>query len=511
MLQSMHSSFDILWRQLDEADAARMMLARFESPAFIHITTHAEHEQKKTQQPASSPDAVILYNLPRYRLTFELRPGESQLRCSNYAGYQLPVKQDTSVNPRLPLSRFHNFLLLQSLEETMPLKLLVPDGTLKREPCTAVCSLATSQQVEVDNLGHHAFSFNKRTLSFDATVVHSRLYLAAVYAATHCEVPVPGLGMTGGEHAIELLRQSWVNRPLLQGEASALAAVVSFSGHTPALQLLCQGLFEDSESFAFLHGRAPARCSAAARSQHAAHDAYAQDAQRTAPLPFMHARRQLLREEEQSVLSQVPCSIRNGSVRVARTVQWDDLRAAGLKLDASLANDVQNHVFHRQVLELQEKYCTPMASISTEGPNISMSHLTGDAFGAEVAGDLEDSMRFLQESPPDMHVERHRLPSLAKELRALQCLVCNAEHRLAAFLLKVLAFTPASEVGTAMSAFQAAALMAVPAQADLLRVTVFPETLQVLMCPSVSCTCSLILSGSIQRPSGNGTVYSGMP
>jgi hypothetical protein len=69
-------------------------------------------------------------------------------------------------------------------------------------------------------------------------------------------VPVVGLGMTGGEHALQLLRQSWVSRPLTLAKDSKLQAITSASDHTPALLLTCARTHAASASLTFLYGTA---------------------------------------------------------------------------------------------------------------------------------------------------------------------------------------------------------------------------------------------------------------
>ena len=482
------ASFDMLWLLPGSGSSAAAMLARFEAEDFIHVTTQASDPVPGTEAPehaAASFSPAILFNLPRYRLTFTLRPGGKQLWCSNYSGYHLPMKGDpTSPCATLPLTRFDTFLVLQSSEPSMPAKVLVPDGTLKRKEKDALCSVTASSQPDRDNLGHHVYTFNRRTLGFDTAVVPSRLFLAAVYAATHCDVPLPQLGMTGGEHALQLLRQSWVNRPLTGPEAAALSTLARNSLHTPALQLLCQAMLEDSESFAFLHMRPPQTSDCEARSQRDGHNLYEQDAKRTQPLPFVHVRQQLTKDEQHAVLSRAANHVRNGSARVAKRAQWIDVERECLTVDTAAADAVQSGSFHKRLLDLHHRHSAPAAQHGKCDVRIRTAHLLDDAFGQEVADDLEESMRVFQECPADMCVRD--APGLEKDLRAVLDDVNSAEQQLAACLLRALAFSTADEYGTAMTAFQVSGLMAQPALADLLAVTIFPETLSV--CTMIKCS-----------------------
>jgi len=46
--------------------------------------------------------------------------------------------------------------------------------------------------------------------------------------------------VTGGERAVELIRQSWVNRPLDTNETIQLLSIAQHDQHTPYVSLLCQ-------------------------------------------------------------------------------------------------------------------------------------------------------------------------------------------------------------------------------------------------------------------------------
>ena len=156
---------------------------------------------------------------------------------------------------------------------------LVQVSAVRRQAWYTSHRLSTSAVSDIDagdddELVHHAYTFIRRTLGFGTAGVPSRLFLAAVYAATHCDVPLPQLGMTGGEHALQLLRQSWVNRPLSGAEASALDGLQGFAGHTPALQLLCRGACEEANLMAFLQMRPAQPGRAECSSQRDAHCMY---------------------------------------------------------------------------------------------------------------------------------------------------------------------------------------------------------------------------------------------
>ena len=72
-------------------------------------------------------------------------------------------------------------------------------------------------------------------------------------AATGTAVPEARSQQTGGELAIELVRQCWVNRPLDCEEQAQLQSVSNFSQLVPALPLICHELYMSAREMSFLH------------------------------------------------------------------------------------------------------------------------------------------------------------------------------------------------------------------------------------------------------------------
>ena len=220
--------------------------------------------------------------------------------------------------------------------------------------------------------------------------------------------------------------------------------------------------------------------------QHAEHalqlqmDAFAmleQDAQRAAPLPFRHARRRLTGEEQQALLGRAAPAVHAGT-RVTRSVQWSDVADEFEQTYGSAADRFEH--LHAHVAGLAHAYSsTDSAGRGGSGTQVSTGHLMNSAFGRETASDLQESMRVFHQSPVDACVQPVRLADLATKLRSVLDRVRAAEERAGGALLQALAFRPPTEAGTAVAAFQAAAVMAEPAAADLLRITVCPETLTV--------------------------------
>jgi len=53
--------------------------------------------------------------------------------------------------------------------------------------------------------------------------------------------------------AIELLRQSWINRPMSDREYGHLKSILNFSQFSPTLPLLCVELEKSANELQFLH------------------------------------------------------------------------------------------------------------------------------------------------------------------------------------------------------------------------------------------------------------------
>lgn len=99
------------------------------------------------------------------------------------------------------------------------------------------CSSAPSPQA-------HCYEVHGRFGHLLAPSVSARIQLAALYAATSTLLPEPHTHRaTGVQTALQLLRQSWGNRPLTAWELSQLHSVGQLGGHlAPALHLLTHEL-----------------------------------------------------------------------------------------------------------------------------------------------------------------------------------------------------------------------------------------------------------------------------
>ena len=181
-------------------------------------------------------DSSHKFILPRFKLEFEDR-GDNIIRSLNYIGFSLSKNQqleDTLLN-------FNQYLVL---EKDKQIKVLIPNGIVTR---TENCVKINIDKEIKANIEHRMYDVHQRFKNLKATSVGARLQLAALYAATGILLPDRRLGITGGEAAMELVRQSWVNRPLNNDEKSQLLSVAHLSFLTPAVVLLCYDIDKEIE------------------------------------------------------------------------------------------------------------------------------------------------------------------------------------------------------------------------------------------------------------------------
>ena len=485
-------TLDTLWCYDKSQDIPIIsMLSRVESPAFIHVKTKPERKSGgvlASFNPFASSSlgtSAILFELPRFQITFELQPDESVLTCQEHKGYHIATSSASTEAgagaASLPLTRLLNFLVLHPRQATMPVKLLIPEGSLSKQPCGSV-RISTPQLPELHDLELYQYTFQPTTLNFDTAVMQYRLFLAAIFAATHTHVPIPQLGMTGGEHARQLLWQCRVKQPLSQGEAAVLDALAGFSGHTPRLQLLCYSMRRDARSLAFLHETevAPDDSAESHEAYRQAQWQYLQERRQVGHLPFVNARAELTKEEMQVVFNRKRAHARRGVAHVPSTVDWEQLQE-GLRPEGQAEHvaAVEGHLFQAKLLELRAQYCENAAVPSCAAEDLPMEHLMDNPFGRAVAEDHVKSVEAFKASAPPETVARERLPALAKELQNLLSSVSQAEEGTRRFLLSALAFAPEHLNGTALLVLQQAGVMATPASADLLRISLRPGFLQV--------------------------------
>ena len=133
-------------------------------------------------------------------------------------------------------------------------KIVIPSGRVRRFLGEDGQTVTIETGDKEDSVLHiHAYDVHPRLKKLSASCIEARLQLAVLYAATGSLLPEQGSQKTGAERAVELLRESWVNRPLKKREKDHLDAIREFDEHVPSLSLLCQDIMQSSQELSFLH------------------------------------------------------------------------------------------------------------------------------------------------------------------------------------------------------------------------------------------------------------------
>jgi hypothetical protein len=178
---------------------------------------------------------------------------EGKLHSGNFLGFYLSPCQQLDHE----LLGFEKYMVLQRDDgNTTYYKIVVPCGTVVRNKGKVTISPEAEEDAEEEakKLRFHTYDVHTRLKSLEASCVEARLQLAALYAATSSLLPENGSQKTGAERAVELIRQSWVNRPLGKCESTHMHSIADFDQHAPSLSLLCAGIIHSSEELSFLHG-----------------------------------------------------------------------------------------------------------------------------------------------------------------------------------------------------------------------------------------------------------------
>ena len=188
----------------------------------------------------------LLFELPRYGLTFELKQDGHQLSSKNFLGFCLSATQQLET-----LHGFEQYLILESGKQKL---IVVPRGMVE---CNGGQVNVSGPDACDAERKLHAYDEHERFKTLDAPAgrhsVLARLQLAALYAATSSAVPERRLQQTGSEMAVELVRQCWVNHPLDKEESQQLKSIARFATLSPSLPLICHELDVSSREMSFLY------------------------------------------------------------------------------------------------------------------------------------------------------------------------------------------------------------------------------------------------------------------
>ncbi|GLC49187.1 thioredoxin-disulfide reductase [Pleodorina starrii] len=263
-----------------------LLLSKLEEPQFIHAYDSREAEP-----------GLMRLELPRFGLEFEIRPSDGSVTSRDYSGYRLHRRQllvwereaeeeggggsddegtgGSSCNAvQYTLPEFRQYLVLERLPGTGVVQgarredvlVLVPAGGVEvgqqqqQQPSSrSVDEVRVRVSSASDaRLKAHCYEVHGRFRHLRAASIPARLQLAALYAATGTLLPEPLSRATGGQMALQLLRQCWTDRPLGGGsDGSALAqlrSVGDLGGHlVPALRLMAREVEASASQVRHLH------------------------------------------------------------------------------------------------------------------------------------------------------------------------------------------------------------------------------------------------------------------
>eukprot|EP01035_Chromulina_nebulosa_P021325 gene21325-27629_t len=198
----------------------------------------------------STGEDSTTFELPRFGLSFTLNiknGNYGSLESNDYRGFVLSKSQLFEDD----LRGFTQYLILESLKGVV--MVLIPAGTIVRVKSSTVVKGSDSCDAERK---HHCYKrhdrFGKLEVGEGPLAVEGRLQLAAIYASIDSKVPYRHSRQTGGELAIDLIRQSWVNRPLQENEYGHLRSICTNSRHSCSLVLLCYELDQSTKELEFL-------------------------------------------------------------------------------------------------------------------------------------------------------------------------------------------------------------------------------------------------------------------
>ena len=404
------STFD----ELVQAGASPMyeVLSKFEDPCFVHTLIGG----------SSDGGGGLVFELPRYDLTFEMTD-EGTLSSMNFLGYSLSEDQLL----RDTLHGFEQYLVVESARSSSKsLKILLPAGLVQKEPHRI--GIAGDSACDAPRLLHvydaHA-RFGNLEVAAGPLAIEARLQLAAVYAATDLELLQPRSNATGGEMAMELVRQCRVNRPLTENEHSHLVTLAGYGSLTPALPLLCFDLEAGARQLAFLHPGVPLQPELP--FNYDAANEYTQREQRDC----LSTRSLMSSDEKTRVLSQNFRARRRGAtvpVQV-RTLEVPPLEAlirtrSCVRRIESVDNQLRQMLVH-----------TPAPVGSAKEIPIDLAVFEATEIGRYLTKALGGSWTELQ-SLSTVHLRTDDLAALETELRSMHVLVHQEREELEAQILR---------------------------------------------------------------------------
>jgi hypothetical protein len=423
----------------------------------------------------TSADTSLKYCFQRLNLSFKTR-GE-QLLSLQHGGYHVATASDlksSDITKCIP-PFLDNFLVLVPDSDSARVKVLVPDGQVSWDTKAQRVVITPHTSHFAAELKHHVFTLHPHTEHLCALTKEARLFLAVLYAAGDCGAALPSLGKTGGQTAIELLRQCAGCTPLSAAEECNLVMLSEHAAHTPALQLLCSRLHTSSNSLPFLWPdkppptQHPTLWREGEESFHLASQDYA--ARGVSQLSVGNVREALKPVERRLVLGQ-PQEFRAGlPVSLPRQQPWSASQEAATAAKSVLHDCQEAMADMAQALSIaphkpSEQGCTAGSKIPFETALLRQSRM-----GQELLEDLQASLRahdMVSENALVPVMDSGTLEDIARSILELLPCVQKAKSELEVAIIKGVETAPDTAKGASLRAHRAAGLVGRPVVQDLL-------------------------------------------
>ena len=184
----------------------------------------------------------LVFELARFGLGFQYVAQNRSFASTDYRGYSLAQNQpfhDT-------LHGFTQYLILEDCaskaitDTRKQTKVLIPAGIIDTDVNQVVVKIPSECEASIGVRMYDVhMRFNTLEVAAGPLAVEARLQLAALYAATDLGIPDDRTGRTGGEVAIDLVRQCWTNVSMTEAERRQLCSITRFACLDPALCVLC--------------------------------------------------------------------------------------------------------------------------------------------------------------------------------------------------------------------------------------------------------------------------------
>lgn len=190
------------------------------------------------------PYGDYCFELPRFSLVFEYSL-QGKLTCQSFNNQPVAEEQQFC-------NGLHGFTQYLSIQQENQKTVLIPSGKVEKSSTEISIRLSKNHKQNF-----HVFEVHTRFGILKAKAgekcIEGRLQLASLYAACGTLLPDSKLRNTGDEHAIDLMRQCWINKPYNEQELLHFDSLRVTNVLCPTLPLLCYQLQLSAQELYFLY------------------------------------------------------------------------------------------------------------------------------------------------------------------------------------------------------------------------------------------------------------------